>query len=412
MLFIAQDWLVLQLSDDSATALGIVTALQFLPVMLLSLYGGKLADRFDKRKLMLRSNAAAAVVATGLGVLVLTGVITLWLVFLTAALFGMVTAIETPVRQAFISELVAQELLPNALSLSSATFNSARIVGPALAGVLIAVLDTGPVFLAAALMCAVSLVGLARMRPAELLRDEFGTVAARDARITDGLKYVWQRRDLTQAILLVLIIGLFGFNFQLTLAVLAKTEFRTGAESFGLLSTALAVGALIGALAGTRRKTRPSVYLVLSAAVLFGLFETLVGFAPNLYSAIALLLPTGFFMIYFAQAANQRVQLGTSASYRGRVMALYVLVFFGTTPIGAPLVGWCAEMFGPRSTIWVGGIVSLLAALGVAITQMRRTGGRVHLHMRPRPHVHLFEPARDNVPAVELRLPRVRPAVR
>jgi MFS family permease len=414
MLFVAQDWLVLQLSHDSPSALGVVTALQFLPVLLLTLHAGQLADRYDKRKLLMIANAGSAVVATILGVLVISGVVTLWHIFFTAALYGVIQALETPARQSFVSELVGRELLPNALSLSSATFNSARIVGPAIAGLMIAAMhdNTGPVFLFTSAMCIAPLIGLARMRPAELFREELVPLTAREARIIDGLRYVWHRTDLAQAIALVLVVGMFGFNFQLTLAVLAKTEFHTDAKYFGLLSTALAVGALGGALSGSRRRSRPSVYLVLTAAVLFGVFETLVGFAPNFGAAVLLLLPTGFFMIFFAQSANQRVQLGIGAEYRGRVMALYVLVFLGTTPIGAPLVGWCAQQFGPRSGIWVGGLASLVASMIVAVMQVRRVGGRVRVHLRPSPHVHVFEPARDNAPAVDLRVPKVRPAVR
>ena len=412
MLFVAQDWLVLQLSHDSPTALGVVTALQFAPVLLLSLHGGQLADRYDKRKLLFISNAGSAVVAAVLGILVVTGVVTLWHLFITAGLYGIIQALETPARQSFFSELVVPELLPNALSLSSATFNGARTIGPAIAGIMIAAIDTGPVFLVTAVMCIAPLVGLARMDPAQLHRNDVGTLPAREARIVDGLRYVWHRADLAQAITLVLVIGLFGFNFQLTLAVLAKTTFHTDAKYFGLLSTALAIGALFGALSGSRRRARPSVYLVLAAAVLFGAFETVVGFAPTFAVAVALLVPTGFFMIFFAQAANQRVQLGTDAEYRGRVMALYILVFLGTTPIGALIVGWLSERYGPRSGIFLGGLVSLLCALVVAVTQLRKVGGQVRVHLRPSPHVHVFEPAREDAPALELRVPRVRPAAR
>ncbi|GAA2350976.1 MFS transporter [Dactylosporangium salmoneum] len=405
MLFTAQDWLVLQLSNNSASALGVVTALQFMPVLLLTLYGGQLADRFDKRRLLLLANAASAVVATLLGALVVSGLANLWWVFVTAALFGVISAIETPVRQSFVSELVGRELLPNALSLSSATFNTARIVGPALAGVIIAVLHdrTGPIFLLTAILCTAPLLCLSRMRTAELFRVEGTTVSASEARTIDGLKYVWQRPDLSLAILLVLIVGLFGFNFQLTLAVLARVEFRVDAKYFGLLTTAIAIGALAGALASSRRRNRPSVYRILAAAILFAGFETLVGFAPNFVTAVILLVPTGFFMIYFAQAANQRVQLGTDAAFRGRVMALYVLVFLGTTPIGSLIIGWCAERYGPRSGLWLGGLISLLAALAVAIVQLRRVRGHIHVGLRPRLHVRVHETA--GVPAV-------RPAVR
>ncbi|WP_433052897.1 MFS transporter [Dactylosporangium sp. CS-033363] len=406
MLFTAQDWLVLQLSDNSASALGVVTALQFTPVLLLTLYGGQLADRFDKRRLLLFANAASAVVATLLGVLVVIGIANLWWVFVTAALFGVISAIETPVRQSFVSELVDKDLLPNALSLSSATFNTARIVGPAVAGVIIALLHdkTGPIFLLTAVLCTAPLVSLARMTPAELYRVERDAIAASEARTVDGLRYVWQRPDLSLAILLVFVVSLFGFNFQLTLAVLARVEFHVDAKYFGLLTTAIAIGALAGALASSRRRARPSVYRVLAAAILFAGFETLVGFSPNFVTAVVLLVPTGFFMIYFAQAANQRVQLGTDAAFRGRVMALYVLVFLGSTPIGSLVIGWCAEQYGPRSGVLVGGGISLVAAVVLGVLQLRRAGGRIHVALRPRLNVHVHERA-SGVPAV-------RPAVR
>ncbi|GAA3449851.1 MFS transporter [Dactylosporangium matsuzakiense] len=406
MLFTAQDWLVLQLSDDSASALGVVTALQFAPVLLLTLYGGQLADRFDKRRLLLFANAASAVVATLLGVLVVTGVVTLWWVFITAGLFGAISAIETPVRQSFVSELVGKDLLPNALSLSSATFNTARIVGPAIAGVVIAALHdrTGPIFLLTAVLCTAPLISLVRMTAAELFRVERDAIAASQARTIDGLRYVRERPDLSLTILLVFLVSLFGFNFQLTLAVLAKVEFHVDAKYFGLLSTAIALGALAGALASSRRRSRPSVYRVLTAAILFAGFESLVGVAPTFAVAVGLLVPTGFFMIYFAQAANQRVQLGVDAAFRGRVMALYVLVFLGSTPVGSLIIGWCAERFGPRSGLWTGGLISLVAAVLLGIMQLRRTGGRIHVALRPRLHVHVHERS-SGVPAV-------RPAVR
>jgi MFS family permease len=332
--------------------------------------------------------------------------VNLWWVFVTAALFGVISAIETPVRQSFVSELVGKELLPNALSLSSATFNTARVVGPAVAGLIIAALHdrTGPIFLLTALLCTAPLVGLARMRAAELFRVERSRVAASEARMLDGLRYVRRRPDLSLAILLVLVIGLFGFNFQLTLAVLAKVEFKVDARYFGLLTTAIAVGALAGALASSRRRARPSVYLVLTAAILFGGFETLVGFAPSFVVAVILLVPTGFFMIYFAQAANQRVQLGTEAAFRGRVMAIYVLVFLGTTPIGSLIIGWLAERFGPRFGIWTGGLISLLAAVALGLLQLHRVGGRIHVHLRPRLRVRVQERSAG--------VPVVRPAVR
>jgi MFS family permease len=403
--FIAQDWLVLQLSNNSGTALGVVTALQFTPVLLLTLYGGRLADRYDKRRLLMVANGAFSVLSLVLGVLVATGLATLDVVFAFALGMGVATAVENPARQAFASELVGYDMLPNALALSSATFNAARIVGPAIAGVAIGWFGVGPVFLGNALWCAAPLVALWRMRPDELFRE--AALASGPARIADGLRYVRRRLDLLLPIVLVLVIGTFGFNFQLTLAVLAKNEFHAGAGSFGLLTTALAVGALAAALASSGRRGRPSIYVVLASAFLFGLLEMVVGFAPGFLSAAVLLLPTGFFMIYFAQSANQRVQLGTDAAYRGRVMALYVLVFLGTTPIGAPLVGWCSEHLGPRPAIWIGGLATLLCAVAVTAAQVRISHARVRLHLRPTPHVQIREPAAADRPAMEVRVPAV-----
>src|SRR5262245_3699162 len=303
MQFIAQDWLVLDLSDNSATALGVVTALQFAPVLLLTLYGGKLADRYDKRRLIIGANAVFSVLALALGLLVVSGMVTLGWVFVFAALMGTVNSIETPARQAFVSELVPRSLLPNALGLSAATFNSARIIGPAIAGLAIAVFGTGPVFLYNAVTLLAPLVALLRMDVAALYRPEAPDTPP-DARIRDGLRYVWQRDDLLLPIVLIFVIGLVGFNFQLTLAVLAKVVFHSGAGRFGLLTTALAAGSLVGALASGGRRSRPSVYVVLGAAIGFGALETVVGLAPTFWTTALLLMPTGFFMIFFAQASN------------------------------------------------------------------------------------------------------------
>jgi MFS family permease len=276
MTFTAQDWLVLALSHNSPTALGLVTALQFTPILLLTLYGGKLADRYDKRRLLLIANTGYGIGAMLLAALVATGVIMLWHVFVFAAILGIANSIETPVRQSFVSELVGTRLLPNALSLSAATFNSARIIGPAVAGVAIALMGTGPVFVIAAVATLSPLIGLSRMRSAELFREVPQPGEERvEARIIDGVRYVRARPDLLLPMALMLAIGLAGFNFQVTLSLLAKTVFHAGAASFGLFSTALAVGALGGALAGSGRRSRPSVYVVLGSAVGFGAVETL-----------------------------------------------------------------------------------------------------------------------------------------
>ncbi|MEV1287818.1 MFS transporter [Micromonospora sp. NPDC049679] len=392
MMFIAQDWLVLELSNDSATALGVVTALQFTPVLLLTLLSGRLADRYDKRLLLFVANAAWSALALLMSLLVLTGVVVLWHIFVFAILLGVANAVETPVRQSFVSELVGMSLLPNALSLSAATFNSARIIGPALAGVAIATLDVGPVFLISAVSSLAPLVLLVRMRAEELHREALLPRGERDsARVVDGLRYVWKRPDLLLPMALMSVMGMVLFNFQLTLAALAKTVFQTGAASFGLFTTALAVGALGGALAGSGRRERPSVYCVIGAALAFAALGTLVGLAPTYWLVVVLLVPTGFFMVFFAQASNQRVQLGVDAAFRGRVMALWVLVFLGTNPVGAPLVGWVAETYGAGASIWLGGLISLAAA-GLALAwQLRRTGGRLRMRLRPLPRFYVVQ---------------------
>jgi MFS family permease len=397
MQFIAQDWLVLELTNDSAYALGVVTALQFTPVLLLTLYGGKLADRYDKRRLIIAANAVLSVLALALGLLVVADHVTVMWVYVFAASIGVANAIETPVRQAFVSEMVSRELLPNALSLSAAAFNTARVTGPALAGVAIAALDTGPVFLLNTLTYLAPIVALLLMRVGDLNRAERPLT---DTRVRDGLRYLVRREDLLVPIVLLFVIGLVGFNFQLTLAVLAKTVFHTGPEQFGLFSAALALGALGGALAGTGRRARPSVYVVIGAAIGFGALETLVGLTPTFLTTALALIPTGFFMIYFAQATNQRVQLGTEPAFRGRVMAMFVLVFLGTTPVGGPVIGWLSEQYGPRLSIWAGGLASLLAALVTLVWQLRRSGSRIGVRLRPPPLIYVIPRPREERPGV------------
>lgn len=403
MMFIAQDWLVLQLSDDSATALGVVVALQFTPVLLFTLIFGRLADRYDKRLLLFIANTMWFVLSIAMSVLVLTGVVALWHVFVFAALLGVGNALETPVRQAFVSELVGTPLLPNALALSSATFNTARIVGPAVAGLAIAAFDVGPVFLISAIASAAPLIGLIQMRAGDLYRADLPVGGVRDAaKVMDGLRYVARRPDLMLPMGLMAVMGLLLFNFQLTLAALAKTVFNTGAASFGLFTTALATGALAGALAASGRRGRPSVYVVLGSGLAFAGLGTLVGLAPVYWLVVVLLVPTGFFMVYFAQASNQRVQLGVDAAFRGRVMALWVLVFLGTNPVGAPVIGWVAEHVGAGASIWLGGLLSFLIAAAALAWQLRRTGGRLRLRWTaPLPRFYVRTHLRDDLALIE-----------
>jgi MFS family permease len=386
---VAQDWLVLQLSGGSGVALGIVTGLQFLPVLLFSLWGGLLADRYDKRRLLLGVQVVMGLLALTLGVLDVTGAVELWHVYALAFALGCATAVDTPVRQSFVVEMVGADDLPNAVSLNSATFNGARIVGPALAGLGIAAVGTGWVFLANALTYVAVVSGLARMRTEEL------RPSARTARgagqVREGLRYVRERPVLLATMLLVAAVGTFGLNFQITLSLVASQVFDRGAASFGLLTSAFALGSLVGALLSARRTGAPRLRRLFLAAAAFGVLEVLVGLAPTFASMALLLVPTGVAVLTFTTAANATVQLGSDPEVRGRVMALYVLVFLGGTPFGSPLIGAVAEAFGPRSSLLVGGTLSLLAAVALATWLARAQGVRVTTHVggRRRPHVHV-----------------------
>jgi MFS family permease len=390
MMVIAQDWLVLELSNDSATALGLVTAAQFVPVLLLSLYAGSLADRFDKRKLLMMSNGAWAFLAIAQAVLVATGVVQLWMIFLFALLMGTAQAVETPVRQSFVSELVGKPLLPNALSLSAATFQTARVTGPALAGVAIAGLGLGPVFLVSTIMAIAPVIMQYRINPMQLYRADLAVARETEAKVLDGIRYIRNRQDLLLPLLTIAVIAIFGYNFQITLPLLAKTVFNTGAATFGLFNTALAVGALAGALAGTGRKGRPSVYVFLGSAVAFGALAIAVGFANTVLLALLLLVPVGFTTVYLGQAANQRIQLGVDAAYRGRVMAVFVFIFLGTAPIGAMICSFMAEHLGAQMAMSIGGGMSLLAAITALIIQLRHSGEKLSLQVRPRPRLRVI----------------------
>ncbi|MBL7627002.1 MFS transporter [Frankia sp. CN6] len=362
MMVVAQDWLVLELTDDSASALGVVTALQFTPSLLLTLIGGRLADRYDKRLLLTVANLVSGALALALAALVLTGGVALWHIQLFALALGVVNAVEIPTRLAFVSEIVGPDLLPNASALSAAYFNVARVAGPALAGVLIAAFDTGPVMVINAVSYLATVVGLRRMRPEELHRV---ARSATGARVRDGLRYVVARGDLVLPLVLVAAVGLCAMNFQLTLPLLAKTVFHADAAMFGLLTAAFAAGSLAAALATTGRRSRPAAGLVNGSAFGFGLVMLVTGWAPNFAAAAAGLFATGFGAIFFSQAANHRIQLGSDPAFRGRLMAVYSTILMGTTPLGSLLVGLLAELADARAGMWFGGAAAMVAAAAV-----------------------------------------------
>ncbi|MFE7650148.1 MFS transporter [Streptomyces phaeoluteigriseus] len=360
MMIVSQDWLVLSLTDDSATALGLVTALQFAPMLLLSLYGGRLADRHDKRVLLVAANLVSGALSLALAPLVFTGAVRVWHVCALAFCLGVVNAIETPARMSFVQEMVGPELLPNASAMSAAYFNLARILGPAAGGLAITWLGIGPVSVINAFSYLATVAALMLMRPGELRRVRS---TARDGRAVDALRYVGSRPDLLLPLLLVALVSLFGLNFQLTLPLLARTVFDADAGSFGLFTSAVAAGSLLGALAGSGRTARPPALLVAGAAVAFGTAEALTGLAPGQGSALVLLALTGFTALYFTQAVNHRLQLGSDPAYRGRILALYTLLLQGSTPFGALLTGWAAARHGTRAALVGGGLISLATGL-------------------------------------------------
>ncbi|MFI5958491.1 MFS transporter [Cryptosporangium sp. NPDC051539] len=365
----AQDWLVLDLSHNSGTALGVVTALQFTPVLLLTLWAGALADRLDKRKVLIATQVASMVFALGMGALVVTGTAELWNVYAFALLLGTVNAFDTPVRQSFISEMVGPERLPNAVSLNSATFNSARLLGPAVGGLVIAGVGVGPAFLINGASYLAVLAGLLAMRPADLLTGR--RVERARGQVMEGLRFVRGRQDLMLVIAMMSVLGTLGMNFNLTLPLLAKVEFDVGPASFGLLSAAFAAGALAGALLGARRTKRPSARVVLTCAATFGALECAVAFTPTFGLAAVVLLFTGLAFIAHNNAANARVQLGTPAHLRGRVMALYMLVFLGGTPLGSLIIGPLSQRYGARTGLLIGGAATMLAAGFLAYARAR-----------------------------------------
>jgi MFS family permease len=383
---VAQDWLVLQLSGNSGVALGITTGLQFLPILLFGPVGGMLADRYSKRKLLVLTQAFMGLVALVLAILDLTGVVEVWHVYVLALLLGLGTAVDNPTRQSFVIEMVGRDDLPNAVGLNSASFNLGRVFGPALAGLLIEVFDTGPVFLLNAVSFLAVIYALTRMRADEL--QPAPRAGRGPGQILEGIRYVRSRPDLLMVLALVFFVGTFGLNFQLTTALMATEVFGMGAGEFGLLGSIMAVGSLAGALLAARRG-RPRLRLLLLAAFAFGAIEVLAGLMPTYLAFAVILVPVGLTALTFITAANSTMQLAVDPVMRGRVMALYTAVFFGGTPFGAPMVGAIAEAFGARWSLISGGLVSATAAVVAAVLLARREGLELRGELRDLPRHRL-----------------------
>ncbi|MCG8924252.1 MFS transporter [Lentzea sp. CC55] len=365
---VAQDWLVLELSNGSPMALGIAASLQFLPVLLLSMWGGVLADRMDKRKLLLWLESALGLCALALGLLDVTGVVELWHVYLLCLLLGAFSAVETPVRQSFVVEMVGRDSLTNAVAINSMMFNLARIIGPAIAGVTIVAIGTGWVFLANAISFIGVVGGIWLMRTSQLLRSD--PVPREKGQLLSGLRYVRGRPDLLTVMLLLFFIATFGMNFYMTLAIMARNVFGGDADAYGLLSTLIAVGTLAGAALAARRKT-PRMTVFIASGIVFGLLEIISGLMPTMLLTGLMMIPVGVAMMTFTTTANTTVQLAVEPEMRGRVMGIYMLVFLGGNPVGGPLMGWLGEING-RAPIIIGGAVSTVVTITAWIILMRR----------------------------------------
>jgi len=377
---VAQDWLVLELTHGSGTAVGIATGLQFLPLLLFGLWGGMIADRYPKRQVLMVTQGAMGGLALVLGVLAATGAVQPWHIYLLAFGLGLATVVDNPTRQSFAIEMVGRDDLQNAIALNSAVFNLARIAGPALAGIAISLVGIPAAFFVNATSYLTVIISLHLMRTSELRPAE--RVARAKGQLREGLAYVRSRSDLLMTMVLVFFVATFGMNFQVTTALMSRLVFHTGAGRFGIASAVFALGALIGALVAARR-SRTGMRLMIGAALLFGLLEAVTGLMPNYWSFLVLLVPTGLAVILFTTLANSSVQLSVPADMRGRVMGIYMFVFLGGAPLGSPLTGWIAEQFGTRVSLLAGAGISVAATTVVAALIARRRGVPVRRYLRP-----------------------------
>ena len=368
---IAQDWLVLELTNNNGTYLGLVTAVQFAPVLLFSLHGGAWADRLDKRKVLIATNIVGGAASIALGLLVITEVVQLWHVFALAGVLGISTAIDGPVRQAFTSEIVGHDDLPNAVSLNSANFNAGRLIGPAVSGLLIAAFGTGPSFLVNGASYFFVITALLKLETKGFFhQDEAKSLG----NIREGIAYAKARPDIYVVMIMVFFLATFGLNMQIFNALMATKEFGLGPADFGLMGTFIAIGSLAGAIGSARLERFRTTRFVIVGGILFSISIMVLAFIPN-YTMYMLWLPVcGFSALTTLVSANSIVQTSTDQAIRGRVMGLYLLIFMGGTPFGSPLIGLATDYIGIRATIALCGGVSLCASLFVWIKYRNKVG--------------------------------------
>ncbi len=372
----AQDWIVLtQLTHHNATAVGVVIALQFAPQVLLLPFTGFAADHLDRRKLLLATQATMGALALGLGLLTVAGLVQLWHVYVFAFLLGCVAAFDSPARQTFVAELVGEADLSNAVALNSTSFNAARLIGPALAGILITAAGSGWLFLINAASFVAVIASLRLLRVDELHRTN-RAVRSRGS-IAEGFRYIWRRPDLKTILLMIFLIGTFGLNFPIFISTMSVTVFHAGARQFGLLTSIMAIGTVAGALLAARRE-KPSIALLLAAAAIFGFGFVLAAVMPNYWLFGVALIIIGVSSQTFTTSTISLVQLSTEPAMRGRVMAILLAIALGCMPIGAPLIGWVADIFGPRWALGVGAASGFAAAIE-AICYLRK-----HRYLRVR----------------------------
>jgi MFS family permease len=356
---VAQDWLVLELTDNSGTYLGLVTAVQFLPILLFSLLGGKFADRFNKRKALILTNILGGSSSLVLGLLVVTESVFLWQVFVLAAVLGLSNAIDGPIRQSFTTEIVGLDDLPNAVSLNSANFNGGRLIGPAVSGGLIAAFGTGPSFLINGLSYCFVIAALLQLNEKAFFHQD---QKKSDGNIREGIKYVRARPDIYVVLLIVFFISTFGLNFQIFNALMATKEFGLGPASFGLMGTFVAIGSFIGAVGSARLERFRSAKFVIKGGIVFSISVMVVSVLPTFTIYMIWLPLCGLSALTTLVSANSLVQTSSDPVIRGRVMGLYLLIFLGGTPFGSPIIGLSTELIGIRPTIGICGAISLAAS--------------------------------------------------